>query len=435
MTLVTSFEFQLQAFRVAFTQQSFSHLISLLTGWVLCRRRTVTNMLVAAGVAGQRHHSIFHRFFSTAKWSLDRVGMLVFGMLEPHLSGTCLLSLDDTLAHKRGRQTYGAGMHRDPLLSSPSHAVTTWGHNWVVLAVILRFPLWPERALSLPVLARLYLNKKAAAKWQATYQTRSELALEMLRLLCNSRKNRRFHVIADCAYGGQQVLLKLPANCDLTSGLHLRARLHQAPPTEFTCRAGRPRVRGERVPSPVQMLQQKRKRWKMQLYGRKQEVEFVDTTAYLYCAPNRPVKIVAVQPLHAGCKQRAFYSTCHDATAEQVLTWYAQRWSLEVTFHDTKQHLGFEDPPGWTRGAVERTAPLALLLYSLIVLWYVQYAAHRKQWTVLPWYRTKQTPSFRDMLLALRRESLEESILSLAPEPMPFAKLQKTLHYLIEIAA
>lgn len=115
MTLVSSFEVQLQAFRSAFRKRSFSHLITILTGWVLCRRRTVTRMLIAAGVAGTKHHSVFHRFFSSARWSLDRLGLILFGMLEPHLSGACLLSLDDTLAHKRGRKMYGVGMHHDPI--------------------------------------------------------------------------------------------------------------------------------------------------------------------------------------------------------------------------------------------------------------------------------------------------------------------------------
>ncbi|MBU0638018.1 MAG: transposase, partial [Planctomycetes bacterium] len=75
-------------------------------------------------------------------------------------------------------------------------------------------------------------------------------------------------------------------------------------------------------------------------------------------------------PLSGGRPMQAFHSTCHEATAEQVLTWYARRWSIEETFHDAKGHLGFEEPQGWTRKAVERTAPTAMLLYSLIVLWF-----------------------------------------------------------------
>jgi len=435
MTLVSSFEVQLQGFTGAFSHRSFRHLVTILTGWILCRRRTVTQMLIAAGVVGTIHHSVFHRFFSAATWSLDRLGLIVFGMIEPYLSETCLLSLDDTLAHKRGRKTFGAGMHHDPLQSGQGQIVTSWGHNWIVLAVIVRFPFWPERVFSLPILMRLYVNNKSAAKWKTPYRTHNELALEMIHLLCKSYKSRHFHVVADTAYGRQHVLLKLPANCDLTSCVRMDAQLHAAPPTEYTCRPGRPRVRGFRLPSPEQMLQQNKRRLKMKLYGRQQDLDIAETIAYLYHVPQRPLKIVAVQPLSAGAKPRTFYSTCQDATAEQVLSWYAQRWSLEVTFHDTKQFLGFEDPPGWTRRAVERTAPLAMLLYSLIVLWYVQYAAHRKDWSCLPWYRSKQAASFRDMLTALRRQSLEEAFLGVTSDPLPASNFKKTLQYLVDLAA
>jgi hypothetical protein len=40
-----------------------------------------------------------------------------------------------------------------------------------------------------------------------------------------------------------------------------------------------------------------------------------------------------------------------------------------VTFHEAKGKLGFEDPQNRTEFAVERTAPIAFWLYSLIVIW------------------------------------------------------------------
>ncbi len=105
-----------------------------------------------------------------------------------------------------------------------------------------------------------------------------------------------------------------------------------------------------------------------------------------------------------------------NATAEQVLTWYASRWSVEVTFHESKQHLGFEEPQGWTRRAVERTAPMAMLLYSLIVCWYCRVGHHDYCPLPRPWYTSKPHESFADMLGTLRRRSLRESISAWAPQ-------------------
>jgi hypothetical protein len=99
------------------------------------------------------------------------------------------------------------------------------------------------------------------------------------------------------------------------------------------------------------------------------------------------------------------------------------RWLIEVAFHDQKQFLGFEDPQNQTATAVARTAPLAALVYDLVLLWY---AARLQQgraptWIVRPWYRAKATPSFLDMLTALRQES-SRRLFSDPPSPAPFAQ-------------
>jgi DDE superfamily endonuclease len=412
MCLVTSFVVFLQPLAVVMTSPSFGNAMTLLAGWVFASRRTVTGMIAAAGAVGQKHHSTFHRLFASARWSLDRAGLVVFDLMTPWLGDSVLLAGDDTLARKRGLKMFGVGMHHDPLLSSRGKAITNWGHSWVVLGVILRFPLWPERAFCLPILFRLYLNKKSAARCARVYRTRPELLVEMLTWLCQVRKTRRFHLIADSAYGGQSVLNHLPANCDLTIRLVMDARLYGPPPARVAGRNGRPRKRGPQLPTPAEMLQARAARVDLMIYGRQDRVRMCDAVGSVYAAPNRLLRIVAVDPLVGGRTKQAFYSTDHEATAIEVLTWYAWRWSIEVAFHDSKQSLGFEEPQSWTRRAVGRTAPVAMLLYSLIVLWFVRDGHHHYRPLTRPWYTSKARPSFADMLGTVRRLSLREQVSS-----------------------
>jgi hypothetical protein len=410
------------------TSPSFDSLRIVLCGWVFASRRTLTGMIAAAGAVGKKHHSAFHRLFAAARWSLDGMGLMVLGLLVSWLGeGAILLAVDDTLARKRGLKVFGVGMHHDPLLSSRKKAITNWGHSWVVLGVIVTFPLWPNRPFCLPILFRLYLNKKAADKHRRVYRTRPELAIELLRLVCRWQQSRRFHVIADSAYGGQSVLNQLPGNCDLTSRLVLDARLYAAAPERRPGTNGRPRKRGPRLPSPEQMLDARARRVVLAIYGRRDKVRLCDTVAYVYTAPHRPLRVVAVEPLTGGRRRQAFYSTCSDASAQQVLTWYAMRWSLEVAFHDSKGSLGFEEPQGWTRRAVERTAPMAMLLYSLIVLWFVREGHRHYRVPDRPWYRTKRHASFADMLQTLRQESLREQVFA---EALSRHGYEKLLEYL-----
>jgi len=159
MSLVASFVEIVQPLNWAMSTPVFHRFLIVLTGWIFAPRRTVTGMLVAAGVAGQQHHAAFHRVFSKACWSLDQLGLIVFLLLKALLpEGTVKLSLDDTEAHKRGHKVYGVGMHHDPMLSTRKQPVLTWGHSWVILSVVAALPCCPGRVFSLPILFRLYLT-------------------------------------------------------------------------------------------------------------------------------------------------------------------------------------------------------------------------------------------------------------------------------------
>ena len=163
MALVASFVQVVQPLSWARRTPVFRCFLVVLTGWLFAPRRPLTGTLVAAGVAGQRHHAAFPRVFAAARWSLDHVGLILFDLLTTLLpEGTVQLALDDTQAHKRGLKVDGVGMHHDAQLSTRKKPVLTWGHSWVLLAVIVRLPCCPHRVFSLPILFRVYLNHDAA---------------------------------------------------------------------------------------------------------------------------------------------------------------------------------------------------------------------------------------------------------------------------------
>jgi len=438
MRLVPSFTALLQPLGCVMTAPTFANFLTILAGWVFAQRRTVTSMIVAAGMAGRKHHSIYHHLFSRARWSRDRLGLAVFDLIEPWLGeagNAVLLALDDTLARKRGLKVFGVGMHHDPMLSTRKKTIVNWGHDGVILGVIVRLPFCQTRCFCLPILFRLYLNKAASAKARRVHKTRPERAIEMLTILCKARKHRCFHAIADRTCGGQSVLNELPENCDLTSRLSMDARVYEAPPRRLRGQKGRPRQRGRRMPSPRQMLTQHASRLTLNIYGRHDKARVADAEARGYAAPRRPRRIVAVEPMAGGRRPQAFYSTAHEATAEQVLRWYAMRWSIEVTFHDAKQHLGFEQPQGWSRRAVERTAPVAMPWFGLIVLWFAREGHRRYAPPDRPWHAHKPHASFADMLNTLRRESVRHEILQTGLSGRGSRKINKTLNTALQAAA
>jgi hypothetical protein len=107
-------------------------------------------------------------------------------------------------------------------------------------------------------------------------------------------------------------------------------------------------------------------------------------------------------------------------------------WSIEVTFENSKQLLGLEDPANRTPLAVERTAPLALLLYSLLLTWFDRVGYLFVRFPDRPWYRHKREPSFADLLTTLRRLSWQEQFEGVCRASAPF---NKCLEQLIEAAS
>ena len=84
---------------------------------------------------------------------------------------------------------------------------------------------------------------------------------------------------------------------------------------------------------------------------------------------------------------------------------------------------------------MERTAPLAMLLYSLIVLWFAREGHHCWQPLDCPWYVSKSQPSFADMLATLRRLSVKQQVLSLALQGPGSRTIKQLLENAVAMAA
>ena len=79
--------------------------------------------------------------------------------------GTIEAGVDDTLCRKRGLTIFGTGMHHDPLISSRQRPHVSWGHDWVILSLLIVNPPWsPTKVWALPVGVRLYRNRQGLTK-------------------------------------------------------------------------------------------------------------------------------------------------------------------------------------------------------------------------------------------------------------------------------
>jgi len=138
---------------------------------------------------------------------------------------------------------------------------------------------------------------------------------------------------------------------------------------------------------------------------------------YYKAGGSRLLTIVLTRDRDGQRPDQMFYCTKLDWTPRQILTAYSYRWAIECTFENSKQFLGLEDPANRLAKAVERTAPMALWLYTLVVVWFHVSGHLFLRFPRRPWYQRKKEPSFADLLTTLRRVSYEEKTEQLHPEP------------------
>jgi DDE superfamily endonuclease len=438
MELTPSFLALLQHFSPVFTAPTFRTFALILTGWILSHRhRYITEVIFSSGNVGIGHWGRFHRFFSHAAWDLDAFSLylakLVVTILAP--GATLLWAVDDTLCRKRGLTLYGAGMHYDPLISSRAKSLVSWGHDWVVLCLIIVHPCWaPTKVFALPIAVRLYRNRqgltkgkkgraRAKSKDDPNHRTRPELALELIKLASQWFPDEEIMVTGDSAYGGKSILRHLPQNVHLISHVHPKGALYQpAPPKQEKAR-GPARKKGDRLPAMASWATDPDQPWTrldFNQFGLHASLSIKTIQALYYKAGgDRLLTIVLVRDLVGQRPDQMFYCTKLDWTARQILSAYSCRWAIECTFENSKQLLGLEDPANRLPKAVERTAPMALILYSLVVVWFHRTGERFLRFPFRPWYPRKQEPSFADMLTTLRRVSYEEKTERLVSEESP----------------
>ena len=105
---------------------------------------------------------------------------------------------------------------------------------------------------------------------------------------------------------------------------------------------------------------------------------------------------------------QALLSTDPTLDPMTIITWYAQRWQVEVTFRQVREHLGVETQRQWNELAIARTTPCLLALFSIVTLLAQQLWEHKAAAGCgcpvrqSAWY-VKEQATFSDALAWVRR--------------------------------
>lgn len=430
LTLPGCIEGFLNNFSRMFTKSVWSQAKVLLVGGILAPgKRTVSAVLRVMGLDGEDRFQNYHRVLSRAQWSALKGSELLLRLLIELFvpSGPVMLGMDDTIERRKGSKIKAKGIYRDPVRSSHSHFVKTSGLRWLSLMLLTEVP-WAGRVWALPFLTALAPSERFAEEEGRRHKKLTDWARQMLFQVRRWLPERELVVVTDSNYAVIQLLWELAQlgnPITMITRLRLDAALYQPAPERQPNQKGRPRLKGQRLPTLVSRLNNPETTWATlkidRWYGEgERTVEVASDTAIWFHSgmPPLPIRWVLIRDPQNKFKPQALLSTDLDLQPQQILSWFVQRWQLEVTFEEVRAHLGVETQRQWSDLAIARTTPTLLGLFSIVTLLAHHLGLQNSNQPTQKqsaWY-VKALPTFSDALAAVR-SSLWQQVISPTSRP------------------
>jgi DDE superfamily endonuclease len=386
----------------------------LLIGAILAPgERTVAAILRVMGCADEKQFQNYHRVLNRATWSSRELSRLLLVLLvRLFLAGNepVILGIDETIERRRGRKIATRGVYRDPVRSSKEFFVKTNGLRWISLMLLAPIP-WAQRMWAWPFLTVLAPSERYHAERKMRHKTITDWAWQMILQVARWMPGRSLVIVADGTYAVLDFLLKvsrLPRVSTITR-LRLDACLYDPAPTREAGKRGRNALKGKSQPKLSERLKDPTTRWETHTLswygGTMREMEIATGTALWYQSPVPPVAIrwVLIRDPQGQYEPMALLCTDQNAEAIQIVSWFVLRWTVEVTFHEVRAHLGVETQRQWSDLAILRTTPALLGLFSLVTI-FAQQLLDGQAFPVrqAAWY-CKPLPTFSDTLAFVRQ--------------------------------
>ena len=400
----------LDPFSVLFSRCCWQNALSLLLGAILCRgKRTVTGVLRTIGLSQDSGFSKYHRILNSLDWSAKRGSAIFFKILLKMVGQERpVILIDETLERRKGKRIQAKGYYRDAVRSSRSCVVKTTGLKWLVMAFSFRFS-FAKRAFALPFFTVLEPSEKSTKKQGKRHKTTIDWSAQMVKQLVRWAPTISFILVGDGGFACAKLAWTcLKNNIALVSRLKMNACIYAVPEEAPPGKRGPKTKKGERLFSFKEMLKIEDLPWEeveiAGYDGKKKRVKYLTNTAMWgadgFCP--LPIRWVLVTDPTGEMDPLPLMSTDVTLTAIKMIELYVDRWGLEVTFQEVREHLGVETQRQWSDKAIARTTPILMALYSIVCL--IGHRLNEKAPILAEkaaWY-DKEKVTFSDLLKAVR---------------------------------
>ena len=434
--LPTRFAAAILTFAPLFFHRSWRHAEVLLIGAILAPgRRTVTSLLRISGLARERRFVNYHRVLNRAAWSSRAASRLLFGLLLDAFAptGPVVLGIDDSIERRRGKRIGARGIYRDPVRSKAFFVKTT-GLRWLSLMLLVPIP-WAGRVWALPFPTVLAPSERYCRERGRRHKKLTDWGRQLVLQARRWMPGREMVLVADSGFAAFELLAALVRqSVTCVTRLRLDAALYEPAPPRQPGMIGRPRTKGARLPNLSEVLAAKNTPWQRVTVpgwcGEGERAVEIHSGTAVWRHPGKPV--VPIRWVLLRDPRRRFDPQallCTDAAQDplRIIGWFVQRWQVEVTFREVRDHLGVETQRQWSDRAIACATPCLLGLFSIVTLLGTRLGRHaRLQVSATAWYHKKR-PTFSDTLAAVRRQFwCEQGLLSSRHSSEP-AKLRPAL--------
>jgi|SRR5579859_396478 len=429
----------LACFAPLFSRLVFAHAQVLLVGAILAPgRRTVASALRVMGLSHTPDFQNYHRVLNRAHWSARKAARTLLHLLVAAFvpEGPIVIGGDETLERRRGDKIAKKGIYKDSARSSKSFFVKSSGLRWIVFMLLVPIP-WAGRVWALPFFAVLAPSERYHQARKKAHKTIAVWARQMLKQVRRWLPDRSLIFVGDGSYSVLQLLLTaLQQHITVVTRLRLDAALYApAPPKppRGSGKTGRPRVKGERLPTLEQVAADPNTEWSTVRVARwyshqSREVEIVSACCVWYSKSLVvPIRYVLVRDPRGKFETQALLCTDLLVDPVQILSWFVQRWQLEVTFQEVRTHLGVETQRQWNDQAIERTTPVLLGLFSMVTLFARPLIEANGLWVRQASWYPKQQATFSDTIALVRSHLWRETTFGMSGECIDGAKVADLL--------
>jgi hypothetical protein len=364
---------------------------------------------------------------SGARWCAFKASKILFLQIVRSFVGhlnEIVISIDTTVERRKGPKIKGLGRQRDAVRSAKTRKVLTIGLQWLVASISVKLP-YCKQCWALPFFTLLVPPKTPLSSSQnqhdltnnKKHKKLTEWTVQLIGVIRHwLGKDIKFIIVGDSGFSCHKIAQAcVKAGGSLISRLRLDARMFDFPSSEIF-RKGRPRLVGKRLPLFSKLLEDKTlslERAEVDWYnsGKKSILTLTGTALwYAYGLPPTVIRWVLVKDPDGNCDPLVLFSTDTEHTPQRIIEVYVSRWRIEVTFEESRRHLGVETQRQWSDTAIDRTTPCLFASFSIISLMAASLAEERHE--EIPrgntsWY-TKDHVTFSDVLAYVRTSILKK---------------------------